>query len=134
MSTQSGPASPEQLRLLIGLSGLPLLAGLVVVMVYVTGYQAVASRSAAWVAFVVALVPGAIVGWCLVRFVPFFGGTMPRVASLAPALPYGAIVAFFAAVVIGLLVHQGVPVPIGYLAGFEAVMAGVLLIRSRKTS
>jgi hypothetical protein len=133
MSAPSGPASPQQIRLLIGLSGLPLLAGLVAVIVYVAGYQAVAGRSAAWVAFVVALVPGAIVGWCLVRFVPLFGGTVPRVASLRPALPYGAMVALLAAVVIGRLVHQAVPVPVGYLAGFEAVMASVLLIRSRKT-
>jgi hypothetical protein len=130
MSTTSRPASPDQVRLLIGLSCLTVLPMIAFVMVYFTGHQTVPDHAPAWWAFALALAVGAIMGLVLVRFVPLFGGTVPALAPVRAAVAFAPIVALFAAVVIGRLLQQSVPVTTGFIAGIDAVLAAVLLIRS----
>lgn len=131
MNTTSRPATPDQVRLLIGLSSLMGLPMLAVVMVYFTGHQTAPDHAPAWWAFAVALAVGATtVGLVLVRFVPLFGGTLPELAPVRTALAFTPIVALFVVVVIGRLVQQAVPVTTGFIAGVDVVLATVLLIRS----
>lgn len=131
MSTTSQPATPDQVRLIIGLSCLPPLLMLVAGMAYFTSLEATTDRASAWLAFALALASGAAWGLVLIRFVPLFGGTLPSMSVARTALPYAWIGVVVVAVVIGLLVHHAVPVGIGFLAGVDAVLAIVLLFRSR---
>jgi hypothetical protein len=101
----------------------------VVVMLYVTSQQSAADRAPAWLAFAFALAVGAIMGLVLIGFVPFFGGTVPALAPVA----FAPIVALVVAIVVGRLVHQAVPVTIGFIAGIDLLLAVVLLIRSLRT-
>jgi hypothetical protein len=131
MSTTSRPATPDQVRLLIGLSSLMVLPMLAVVMVYFTGHQTAPLQAPSWRAFVFALVVGAAtVGLVLVRFAPLFGGTPPTRAPARIAVQFAPLFGLFLIVVIGRLVHQAVPVTTGFIAGVDAVLATVLLIRS----
>jgi len=130
MSTTTRPASPDQVRLLIGLSclaGLPMLA---VVMLYFTGHQTGSDHAPAWLAFAVALAVGGTQGLIWVRFVPPFGGTAPTQSSVRAAMAFSPILALVLVVVIGRLVHQAVPLTTGFIAGIDAVLAPVLLMRS----
>ncbi len=133
MSTAARPATPEQVRLLIGLSSLMVLPLLAVIMIYVTLHQATADHGPAWRAFVFALVIGAIMGGALVSFVPIFGGTVPALAPLRAALAFLPFVAFAVVLLVGWLVHQAVPVTTGFLAGADAVLAALLLLRSLRS-
>ena len=80
MGATSRPATPNQVRLLIGLSSLVVLPMLAVVMIYFTAHQTTPDHGPAWRAFVFALAVGAIMGGALVRFVPTFGGSVPAPA------------------------------------------------------
>jgi hypothetical protein len=82
MNTTSRPATPDQVRLLIGLSSLMGLPMVAVVMIYVTVNQATPDHGPAWRAFVLALAVGAIVGLVFARFFPLFGGTSPKLAAV----------------------------------------------------
>ena len=130
MSTTSRPASPDQVRLLIGLSSLTFLPMLAFVMVYFTGHQTGSDHGPAWLAFAAALAVGGIQGLIWVRFVPLFGGTVPTQSAVRAALAFTPIVALAVVVVIGRLVQQAVPLTTGFIAGIDAVLAPVLLIRS----
>lgn len=133
MSTSSRPATPEQVRLLIGLSCLPVLPLLGIVIAYFIRHQPAADRPAALWSFAFALAVGASMGLTLVRFVPLFGGTMPAVTALRAAVAFFPIVALVVAVVIARLLHQSVPVTTGFIAGVDAVLAAVLLFRSLRS-
>ena len=130
MNTTSRPATPDQIRLLIGLSSLMVLPMVAVVMVYYMAHQSAPDPAPAWRAFAFALVAGAAVGLALVRFVPLFGGTLPTLAPVRAVLPFTPIILLFLLVVVGRLVQQAVPVTTGFIGGGEAVVAMVLLIRS----
>jgi hypothetical protein len=130
MNTTSRPATPDQVRLLIGLSSLMGLPMVAVVMIYVTVNQATPDHGPAWRAFVLALAVGAIVGLVFARFFPLFGGTSPKLAAVRTALPFTPIVAFVVVEVVGRVLHQSVPVTTGFLAGVDAVLATILLISS----
>jgi hypothetical protein len=133
MSTPSRPATPDQVRLLIGLSSLMVLPLLAIVMVYFTGHQASSDHAPSWLAFAVGLAVGLTQGLILVRFVPVFGGTVPRQSSVRGALAFTPIVALALVVVIGRLVHQAVPLTTGFIGGVDAVLATVLLLRSLRS-
>jgi hypothetical protein len=133
MSTTPRPATPEQVRLLIGLSSLVAIPMAVVVMLYVTSQQSAADRAPAWLAFAFALAVGAIMGLVLIGFVPFFGGLVPALAPVRAAVAFAPIVVLVVAIVVGRLVHQAVPVTIGFIAGIDLLLAVVLLIRSLRT-
>lgn len=130
MTTTSKPATPDQVRLLIGLSSLMVLPMLAVVMVYFTGHQTASDHAPAWRAFTLALAVGVTQGLIWVRFVPLFGGTVPKQSSARAALAFTPIVALALVVVIGRLVQQAVPMTTGFIAGIDAVLATVLLLRS----
>ena len=130
MNTTSRPATPDQVRLLIGLSCLTVLPMLAVVMVYFTGHQAASDHAPAWRAFALALAVGVTQGLIWVRFVPRFGGTVPKDSSVRAALAFTPIVALVMVVVIGRLVQQAVPMTTGFIAGIDVVLATVLLFRS----
>jgi hypothetical protein len=130
MTTTSRPATPDQVRLLIGLSSLVVLPMVAFVMVYFTGHQTVPDHAPAWWAFAFALAAGAALGLVLVRFVPLFGGTTPTLAPVRTALSLTPVFCLFVVVVIGRLVQQAVPVTTGFIAGLDAVLACVLLFRS----
>jgi len=129
MSTTSRPATPDQVRLLIGLPSLMVLPMVAFVMVYFTG-QTASDHAPAWLAFAVALAVGGTQGLIWVRFVPPFGGTPPTQSSVRAAMAFSPVVALVLVVVIGRLVHQAVPLTTGFIAGIDAVLAPVLLIRS----
>ncbi len=108
MPIASQPATPEQLRLLFGLSSLAALPMVAIVMVYLTAHETVAE---------------------FVRFVPLFGGSPPSQplrSALAILVPVFPIVV----VAIGRLAHEAIPVTMGLVAGTDAVLASVLLMRS----
>jgi len=130
MSTTSRPATPDQVRLIIGLSCLPSLLMLAAGMLYFASLQQTPDREPAWLAFAFALAGGAAWGLLLIRFVPLFGGTLPSQSTARTALPYAWVAVLVVAVVIGRLVHQTIPVAFGFLAGVDAVLATVLLLRS----
>ncbi len=130
MNTTSRPATPDQIRLLIGLSSLMVLPMVAVVIGYYTAHQSASDPTPAWRAFAFALLAGAAVGLALVRFVPLFGGTLPTLAPVRAVLPFTPIILLFLLVVVGRLVQQAVPVTTGFIGGGEAVVATVLLIRS----
>jgi hypothetical protein len=130
MSATSRPATPDQVRLIIGLSCIPALPMVIIAMLYVTNLQATPDHASAWRAFAFALACGAAEGLLLVRFVPIFGGSLPSFTPARNALPFGWVAALLVAVVIGRLVHQGLPVTMGFIAGVDAVLATVLLLRS----
>src|SRR5229473_1378961 len=130
MSTTSRPATPDQVRLLIGLSSFMVLPMVAVVMIYVTGQQAAPDHAPAWRAFAFALAVGATVGLVLVRFIPLFGGTLPELAPVRTALPLTPIMLLFLVIVVGRLMQQAVAVTTGFVAGVDAVLATILLIRS----
>ncbi len=130
MSTTSRPATPDQVRLLIGLSSFMVLPMVAVVMIYVTGQQAAPDHAPAWRAFAFALAVGATVGLVLVRFIPLFGGTLPELAPVRTALPLTPIILLFLVIVVGRLMQQAVAVTTGFVAGVDAVLATILLIRS----
>ena len=132
MGATSRPATPNQVRLLIGLSSLVVLPMLAFVMIYLTAHQTTPDHGPAWRAFVFALAVGAIMGGALVRFVPTFGGSVPAPAPFRAAAAFVPFVALAAVLLVGLLVHQPVPVTTGFLAGVDAVLATVLPIRSRR--
>jgi len=106
---------------------LPMVA---VVMIYVTGQQAAPDHAPAWRAFAFALAVGATVGLVLVRFIPLFGGTLPELAPVRTALPLTPIILLFLVIVVGRLMQQAVAVTTGFVAGVDAVLATILLIRS----
>lgn len=130
MNTTSRPATPDQIRLLIGLSSLMVLPMVAVVMVYSTAHQTAPDPAPAWRAFAFALVAGAAVSLALVHFVPLFGGTLPTLAPVRAVLTFTPIILLFPLVVVGRLVQQVVPVTSGFIGGGEAAVATVLLIRS----
>jgi hypothetical protein len=130
MSTTSRPATPDQVRLLVGLSSLVVLPMVAFVMVYFTSHQTVPDHAPAWWGFALALAVGAVMGLVLVRFVPLLGGTVPALAPVRAAVAFAPIVALFVAIVIGRLLQQAVPVTTGFVAGVDVVLATVLLIRS----
>ena len=82
MNTTSRPATPDQVRLFIGLSSLMVLPMVAVVMIYGTVNQTTSDQAPAWRAFVLAVVVGAAVGLVLVSFVPLFGGTVPKLVPV----------------------------------------------------
>jgi hypothetical protein len=129
MSTSSRPATPEQVRLLIGLSCLPILPLLGFVIAYFIRQQPAAERPPALWAFAFALAVGATMGLAFVRFMPVFGGTVPRLAPVRAAVAFYPIVALGVVVVIARLLHQAVPVTTGFIAGVDAMLAAVLLFR-----
>lgn len=133
MSTTSRPATPDQVRLLIGLSCLPVLPLLGIVIAYFIRHQPAADRPPALWAFASALAVGATMGLAFVRFMPLFGGTVPRLAPVRAAVAFYPIVALGVVVVIARLLHQAVPVTTGFIAGVDAVLAIVLLIRSMRS-
>jgi len=133
MGTTSRPATPHQIRLLIGLSSLIFLPMLAVVMISYTAHQTTPDHGPAWRAFVFALAVGAIMGGTLVRFVPTFGGTVHARAPIRAAAAFVPFVALAAVLLVGRLVDQAVPVTTGFLAGVDAVLAAVLLIRSLRS-
>jgi hypothetical protein len=130
MNTTSRPATPDQIRLLIGLSSLMVLPMVAVVTVYYMAHQSAPDSAPAWRAFAFALVAGAAVGLALVRFVPLFGGMLPTLAPVRAVLPFTPIILLFLLVVVGRLVQEAVPVTTGFIGGGEAVLATVLLVRS----
>jgi hypothetical protein len=130
MSTTSRRATPEQVRLLIGLSSLMMLPLLAIVMVYFTVHQAAPDHAPTWRAFAFALAVGAIMGLALLLSVPFFGGTVHPIAPVRAAVAFVPLVALLVVLVVGRLVHQAVPVTIGFIAGVDIVLATLLLIRS----
>ncbi len=130
MPTESRPATPEQLRLIFGLSSLAVLPMVAIVMVYLTGHLTASEHASAWRAFAIALGAGACLGTVLVRFVPVFGGSLPSRPSIRTAIGIVVSVSLFVAITIGRLAHQGVPVAMGFVAGTDAVLAIVLLTRS----
>jgi hypothetical protein len=71
-----------------------------------------------------------IQGLIWVRFIPLFGGTVPKYAPVRAAVAFTPIVALLLVVVIGRLVQQAVPVTTGFIAGVDAVLGTVLLTRS----
>jgi hypothetical protein len=133
MPDESRPASPEQVRLIFGLSSLAMLPLVAIVMVYLIGHQAAADQAPAWRAFAVALAAGAGMGVMLVRFFPLFGGSPPGRRSVRTALAILAPIALLAVIWIGRLAHQGVPVTMGFVAGTDAFLAIVLLTRSLRS-
>jgi hypothetical protein len=130
MTTTSRSATPDQIRLLIGLSCLPVLPMVAFVMVYFRGHQTFPDHAPAWWAFAFALTAGAAVGLVLVRFVPLFGGTPPTLTPVRIAVRFAPVIGLLVVAVVGRLVHQAVPVTTGFIAGLDAVLATVLLIRS----
>ncbi len=130
MPTESRPATPEQLRLLFGLSSLAVLPMVAFVMVYLISHQPAPEHAPAWRVFAIALGAGACLGTVLVRFVPVFGGSLPSRPSVRTAMAIVVSVSLFVAITIGRLAHQGVPVAMGFVAGTDAVLAIVLLMRS----
>jgi len=134
MNTTSQPATPDQVRLIIGLSCLTVLPMVAFVMVYFTGHQTVPDHAPAWMAFAVALAVGGTQGLLWVRFVPLFGGTAPTQSSARAVLAFTPIVALASVVVIGRMVHEAVPLTTGFIAGIDAVLAPVLLIRSLRAA
>jgi hypothetical protein len=133
MPDESRPASPEQVRLIFGLSSLAMLPLVAIVMVYLIGHQAAADQAPAWRAFAVALVAGACLGAVLVRFVPLFGGSLPGRQSVRTALGIVPVFALIVVIAVGRLAHQGVPVTMGFVAGTDAFLAIVLLTRSLRS-
>lgn len=132
MSTTPPPATPDQARLIIGLSCLTSLPMLGIAMMYMTRYQVASDRAPTWLAFGFALTVGVIMGLVLVRFVPVLGGTVSPLAPVRAAVAF-VPVALVVAVVVGQLAHQAVAVTIGFVAGVDALLAAVLLIRSLGT-
>jgi hypothetical protein len=130
MGTASRPATPDQIRLLVGLSCLPILPMIAVAMLYFTGLHAASDHAPAWRAFAIALAIGAAYGLVLVRVIPVFGGTLPNITSVRTALTLGPVAALFVVVVIGRLVQQAIPVTTGFIGGVDAVLAILLLMRS----
>ena len=106
---------------------------LAVVMISYTAHQTTADHGPAWRAFVFALAVGGIMGGTLVRFVPTFGGTVPALAPVRAAAAFVPLVALAVVLLVGRLVHQPVPVTTGFVAGVDAVLAAVLLIRSLRS-
>jgi len=133
MSTTSRPATPNQSHLLIGLSSLIFLPMLAVVMISYTAHQTTPDHGPAWRAFVFAVAVGVIMGGVLVRAVPTFGGTVPALAPVRGAAALVPFVALAVVFLVGRLVHQPVPVTTGFLAGVDAVLAAVLLLRSLRS-
>jgi hypothetical protein len=129
MGTTSRPATPDQVRLLIGLSCLPVLPLLGIVIAYFIRQQLAADRPPALWAFAFALAVGATMGLALVRFMPLFGGTVHRLAPVRAAVAFYPIVSLVVVVVIARLLHQAVPVTTGFIAGVDAMLAAVLLFR-----
>jgi hypothetical protein len=129
MSTTSQPATPDQIRLLIGLSCLTVLPMVAFVMVYFTVHQT-SDHAPAWLAFAVAMAVGGAQGLIWVRFVAPFGGTAPTQSSVRAAMAFSPILALVLVVVIGRLLHQAIPLTTGFIAGIDAVLATVLLLRS----
>lgn len=80
-------------------------------------------------AFAFALAVGATMGLAFVRFMPVFGGTVPRLAPVRAAVAFYPIVALGVVVVIARLLHQAVPVTTGFIAGVDVMLAAVLLFR-----
>lgn len=130
MPGESRPATPEQVRLLIGLSSLLSLPMLAFVMLYVTSQTTASGHLPAWRAFAVGLGLGACVGAVWVRFIPLVGGSAPSRPAVSRALVFAAPVALIAIIWIGRLVHQAIPLTTGLIAGTDAVLAIVLLLRS----
>ena len=124
------PATPEQVRLIIGLSCLMALTMVAVVMVYVVGQQAASAQVATWGAFAVAMAAGAGYGMVLVRFVPLFGGSLPRRPFARTLLAISSVVVLFVVQIVGRLAHQALAGTMGFIAGVDIVLAVVLLIIS----
>ena len=133
MSQESRPANQEQVRLLIGFSSLTALPLVAIVMVYVAGHQTAADQAAAWQSFAFALVAGACWSLVFVRFVPLFGGSLPSRPTVRNVLSILVVVSLFVVEVIGGIAHQALPVTLGFIAGTDAVLAIVLLIRSLRS-
>ena len=129
MSTTSRLATPEQVRLLVGLSCLGSLPLGAVAMIYVVSHYPTADQAAAWLAFVVAAVVGALMGLMLLRLAPVFGGSLvgrpsgAKTVVLAPAI---LLVVLLAAALVG----ERLAATMGYVFGTDAVLAGGLLARS----
>lgn len=133
MPGKSRPATPEQVRLMIGLSsllGLPMVA---FVMLYVTSQQAGSEHAPAWRAFAIGLGIGACLSAALLRFFPLFGGSAPSRPEVRTALVYVGPVALIVVILIGRLLHQAVPLTIGSIGGADAALAIVLLTRSLRS-
>ena len=124
------PATPGQVRLLVGLSSLMGLAMVTVVMVYLLGHQAASAQVATVRAFAVAMAAGGCYGMVLVRFVPLFGGSLPRRPLERTVLVSSSVVVLFVVEVVGRLAHQALSVTLGFIAGIDTILAVVLLIIS----
>jgi hypothetical protein len=133
MHTESPPATPDQVRLLIGLSSLAVLPMVAFVMVYVTAHQSASDHAPTWRAFTAALGAGACWGMVLVRFVPVFGGSLPGRRSLRTVLLVLFLVSLIVVEAIGRVGHQTVPLTMGFIAGTDAILAIVLLTRSLRS-
>src|SRR5260370_36536060 len=101
MNTTSRPATPDQIRLLIGLSSLMVLPMVAVVMVYYMAHQSASDPTPALRAFAFALVAGAAVGLPLVRFLPLVRGTLPRLRPARAVLPITPIIPLVLGVAFG---------------------------------
>ena len=130
MPGEPRPATPEQVRLLIGLSSLMALAMVAVVMVYTLGHQTAAAQVATWRAFALAMAAGACYGMVLVRFAPLFGGSLPHRPVARTLLASSFVVVLFVVEIVGRLAHQTLSVTLGFIAGVDIVLAVVLLIIS----
>jgi hypothetical protein len=111
-------------RLLIGLSSLTVLPMVAFAMVYVTAHQSAPDHAPTWRAFAAALAAGACWGIVLVRFVPVFGGSLLLILFLVSLIVVEAI---------GRVAHQTVPITMGFIAGTDAILAIVLLMRSLRS-
>jgi FtsH-binding integral membrane protein len=103
------------------------------VMVYVTAHQSASDHAATWRAFTAALAAGACWGMVLVRFVPVFGGSPPSRRSLRTVLLVLFLVSLIVVEAIGRVAHQTVPLTMGFIAGTDAILATVLLMRSLRS-